>query len=146
MEFQCVPRREVTAEMRVRCSLGPNALAELAVRQINHLFPDGFEVDVRCLVDCANGAMKRLEHCFSHISNKYFFDGDSAVLDHLLRSIRIWLILWQRLHQKVASRSAEFVPLNKALHGCDSISRRVAVAFYCFRSAPYLVEGRIQIS
>lgn len=109
--------------MRVRCSLGPNALAELAVHQINHLFPDGSEVDARCLVDCVNGALRRLEHCFSHISNKYFFDGSSAVFDHLHGDqYAMWLyLLANELHQRGGASDvcSKLFLLNKALHGCD---------------------------
>lgn len=123
MEFLCVPRREVTAEMRVRCSLAPTALAELAVRQINLLFPDGSEVDVPCLMDCINGALRRLEHCFTHISNKYFFDGDSAVFDHLHGDqYAMWLyLLANELHQRggPADVCKKLFLLNKALNGCD---------------------------
>ena len=69
--------------MRVRTSLSAEELARLAARQADALFPDGDPVRPEEVQAGVPGALERLEHCFTRISNKYFFDGRSAVFDHL---------------------------------------------------------------
>jgi len=69
--------------VRVISSLDAAGLAGLAARQLNAFFPDGDTVAPAPLREAVDGALQRLEHCFSHVGNKYFFDGASAVFDHL---------------------------------------------------------------
>jgi serine O-acetyltransferase len=108
---------------RVRTSLPPQALAALVARQLNAMFPDGDEVDKQHLVPSIQIALQRLEHCFSHVGNKYFFDGEQAIFDHLHGDqYAIWLYLLSnqlfRDAGPVATCKKLFL-LNKALHGCD---------------------------
>lgn len=108
---------------RVSASLSPDALADFAARQLNAMFPDGDEVRPADLAPALPGALGRLEHCFSHIANKYFFDGRSAVFDHLHGDqYAMWLyLLANELHKRGGSAAAckKLFLLNKALHGCD---------------------------
>lgn len=109
--------------MRVSCSLSPAALAALAARQITHLFPDGAVVDAELLNECVDCALERLEHCFTRIANKYFFDGKAAVFDHLHGDqYAMWLyLLANELHRRngPADLCKKLFLLNKSLHGCD---------------------------
>lgn len=108
---------------RVRCTLDLNGLAELASAQVNSMFPDRSPVSAAELLPSAARALERLEHCFSHINNKYFFDGQQAVFDHLHGDqYAMWLyFLSNQLHLDgaVPAASKKLFLLNKALHGCD---------------------------
>ena len=108
---------------RVATSLSGNALATLAARQVNGLFPDGAEVSSADLATAVPGALARMEHCFSHVANKYFFNGKTAVFDHLHGDqYAMWLYLLSNELFKRGGPSAackKLFLLNKALHGCD---------------------------
>lgn len=108
---------------RVRCSLAAEALVAMAARQVNAAFPDGEDVTVTDLTPASASALARLEHCFTHIDNKYFFDGNQAVFDHLHGDqYAMWLYLLAnelfKQHGPLAACKKLFL-LNKALHGCD---------------------------
>jgi serine O-acetyltransferase len=108
---------------RVRSTLDLHGLAELASAQVNSMFPDGSPVAAEELLPSAAGALDRLEHCFAHINNKYFFDGQQAVFDHLHGDqYAMWLyFLSNQVHLDGAPppASKKLFLLNKALHGCD---------------------------
>jgi serine O-acetyltransferase len=104
---------------RVDSSLGADALAALGARQLHAFFPDGEAVQPADLAVAVPGALSRLEHCFSHIGNKYFFNGREAVFDHLHGDqYAMWLyLLANELHRRAGP-----VSLCKKLfllHGCD---------------------------
>lgn len=108
---------------RVNSSLSPDALATLAARQLDVFFPDCQSVQPADLAVAVPGALSRLEHCFSHVCNKYFFNGKEAVFDHLHGD---QYAMWLYLLANELYRHAGPVPLckklfllNKALHGCD---------------------------
>ena len=109
--------------MRVRLSLTAEGLAGYARRQLDASFPDGEPVSHDDLMAAVPAALERLEHCFSHVANKYFFDGREAVFDHLHGDqYAMWLyLLANQLHRQGAPRqlSAKLFLLNKQLHGCD---------------------------
>ncbi len=109
--------------MRVRSSLTPPALARYAAAQLNSHFPDADAVTVDELMPALPRALERLEHCFSAVNNKYFFDGEAAVFNHLHGDqYCIWLYyLSNELFRQggAPSTCAKLFLLNKALHGCD---------------------------
>jgi serine O-acetyltransferase len=110
-------------QARVHSSLDLPGLAALASAQVNAMFPDGSPVAAADLRAAAARALLRLEHCFAHINNKYFFDGKQAVFDHLHGDqYAMWLyFLSNQLHLDGAppAASKKLFLLNKALHGCD---------------------------
>lgn len=108
---------------RVRSSLTPDELCALAARQANSLIPDGDDIHPADLLVAARGAILRIEHCFPHIDNRYFFDGSTACFDHLHGDqYAMWLyFLARELHLTggAVSGCKKLFILNKALHGCD---------------------------
>lgn len=108
----------------VRSSLDPAGLAAYAGAQVNAMFPDPHPVSDDELVPAVRGALARLEHCFTHIDNKYFFDGEQAVFNHLHGDqYAMWLyLLSNELHRQggAASTCSKLFLLNKALHGVDA--------------------------
>jgi serine O-acetyltransferase len=107
----------------MRASLDARGLARLAAGQCNGHFPDGDTVSEEALMLVAPAALERLEHSFSHVANKYFFDGQAAVFDHLHGDqYAMWLyLLANELFRRSGPRGAcaKLFLLNKALHGCD---------------------------
>ncbi|WP_144769339.1 serine acetyltransferase [Herbaspirillum sp. SJZ099] len=108
---------------RIRSSLTSKQLAQLAAHQVNNLHPDGEKIEPADLSTAAPQALSRLEHCFSHIGNKYFFDGQQAIFDHLHGDqYAMWLyFLASELHESGGPTSIckKLFLLNKTLHGCD---------------------------
>lgn len=108
---------------RVRSTLDAEGLAGFAARQVNAFFPDGETVLPGDLDAAVRRALERMEHCFSRIANKYFFDGTSAVFDHLHGDqYAMWLyVLGNELFRGggPATVCKKLFLLNKALHGCD---------------------------
>jgi len=107
---------------RIAMSLTPDLLAAYVARQVSHQFPDG-HVSVDDLRPAMPRALERLEHCFSRVDNKYFFDGGQARFSHLHGDqYAMWLYLLSNelFRQKApADLCAKLFLLNKALHGCD---------------------------
>lgn len=111
------------ATPRVRASLRPDGLARLAATQANALFPDGDEIAPAELSGAVARALQRLEHCFVHVANKYFFDGGQAVFNHLHGDqYAMWLYLLSNQLWRDGGPPAwcaKVFLLNKSLHGCD---------------------------
>jgi serine O-acetyltransferase len=110
--------------LKVRSSLDSKGLAAYAAAQVNSLFPDGETVGADALMEGVVGALPRLEHCFVHVDNKYFFDGEGAVFNHLHGDqYAMWLyLLANELHRRGcrASICSKLFLLNKSLHGLDA--------------------------
>lgn len=108
---------------RISSSLPIDQLAHLLVRQTDSAFPDGNPLRVDEVLPSLSRAQSRLEHCFSAINNKYFFDGQQAVFDHLHGDqYAAWLyFVSNQLHRDgaPASWSKKVFLLNKMMHGCD---------------------------
>ena len=110
--------------LRIASSLDGPALAAYAAAQVNAMFPDPDPVQPEALMPAIVGALARLEHCYSHVANKYFFDGTRAVFNHLHGDqYAMWLyLLSNELHRQggPAATCAKLFLLNKALHGLDA--------------------------
>jgi len=108
---------------RFLSSLPLSQLAHLLVHQTDAAFPDGDALNIEELLPSMMTAQARLEHCFSAINNKYFFDGQSVVFDHLHGDqYATWLYLVSnQLYRDrgPTSWSKKIFLLNKMMHGCD---------------------------
>jgi serine O-acetyltransferase len=108
---------------KVRCSLDARDLAAYAAAQANGMFPDPSPLSVDDLMPTIARTLERLEHCFTAIDNKYFFDGRQAVFNHLhADQYAMWLyLLSNELFRQgaPASSCSKLFLLNKALHACD---------------------------
>jgi serine O-acetyltransferase len=104
-------------------SLSAEGLARLAARQCRHLIDDGDAIADDALLPLAHKALARVEHCFSHVANRYFFDGKQVCFDHLHGDqYAMWLYLLSRQAHEDGAPAAwckKLFLLNKALHGCD---------------------------
>lgn len=130
----------------VRMTLDQGSLASYVTRQVNTFFDDGqpvLEDDVRQLLP---QALTRLEHCFVHINNKYFFDGASAVFNHLHGDhYAMFLYLLCNTAHKAAAPigvAAKLFSLNKTLHGIDAFYEIELPAIFLFVHPLGTVLGR----
>ena len=136
--------------VRLHASLGQDALTALAARQVNAMFADGDDVAPADLASATPEALARLEHCFTHVNNKYFFNGTQAVFDHLHGDqYAMWLyMLGHQLFKAGGPVSAckKLFLLNKALHGCDVFYEVELPSIFLFVHPLGTVLGRGQYS
>jgi serine O-acetyltransferase len=109
--------------MNMQASLDVDQLAALAARQCNHFFPDGHDLHGPTLRASAVQALRRMENCFSEVKNRYFFNGDRSVFNHLHGDqYAMWLYFLANQHYRDGGNPAvcsKLFLLNKALHSCD---------------------------
>ena len=109
--------------MSIKASLSNDELAQLVEKQLNHFFPDTNDDFSGVMLSIIEASMPRLEHAFSHINNKYFFDNKKVVFDHLhgdQYAMLLYLLSNQAFRMGESSTiSKKLFLLNKALHGCD---------------------------
>lgn len=92
--------------------------------QINGLFPDGNQVSPELVSSFLPRTLERVEFCFSHIDDRYFFDGKRVLFDHL-HGDQYGMFLYflsNTLYRQGEDRSvcAKIFALNKVLHGVDA--------------------------
>lgn len=130
---------------RVRCTLERNALAAYAARQVNTAYPDGDEVSEALLRDLVGRALPRIETCFTQIDSRYFFDGKTAVFDHLhgdQYAMFLYLLsneAWKAGETKAAQK---LFLLNKALFGLDAFYEVALPDIFVFVHPLATVLGR----
>ena len=106
----------------MRLSLKPADLALYVRKQFEHLFPDGADLgDLPGLVDLALG---RVEHCFSHVRLKGFFDAGQPRFSHCHSdqyAIFLYYLANTAFREKPGHPIADKAyALNKALHALDA--------------------------
>ena len=106
-----------------KLSLRPIKLVDYLISQINNSFPDGGKLKADDIMPSVLESLKRLEHCFSYVNNKYFFDGSCCSFNHLNGDqYAMWLyILSNELYKDNAPKNVceKIFLLNKQLHACD---------------------------
>ena len=109
---------------KVRASLSEPELAAYVAAQLNSMFPDGKRIGEEALHAVLPEVLDRVEHCFTRVNNKYFFDGTQAVFNHLHGDqYAMFLYLASRVAHCAGAGddvSAKLFLLNKALHGIDA--------------------------
>lgn len=103
-------------------SLDAPALAQYVSRQLSNFFPDR-DVPPGEISGVLPHVLQRVEHCFSHVNNKYFFDGSQVHFNHLhsdqYATFLYYLAnsLWKvEGHRELAGK---VYYLNKALHSLE---------------------------
>jgi serine O-acetyltransferase len=103
-------------------SLDTVTLNRFVADQISNLLPDS-EVKTEIWYPFIKKAMKRTEHCFSKVKNKYFFDGNQVRFNHLNTDQYAMFLyylsntIWQE--ERDENLAGRVYYLNKALHGID---------------------------
>jgi serine O-acetyltransferase len=130
----------------VRLTLSHKSLASYVTRQVNYLFDDGQPIQEDDIQYLLPQALNRLEHCFVHINNKYFFDGTSAIFNHLHgdQYAMFLYLLCSTAHRVAAPNSlpAKLFLLNKSLHGIDAFYEVELPSIFLFVHPLGTVLGR----
>lgn len=107
----------------MKTSLSVDQLTGYVARQINYNFPDG-EVQPHQLKTHVSRALDRAEHCFSHVRDKYFFDGTHTTFNHLHSDQYAMFLyylsntVWQESGDTILASKVYL--LNKSLHALDA--------------------------
>lgn len=101
-----------------------HALCMYVAGQLNDFFPDEKPVSSKLLASILPRTLQRVEHCFSHIADRYFFDGERVLFNHL-HGDQYGMFLYylsNTLYREGEDVSvcAKLFALNKALHGVDA--------------------------
>jgi serine O-acetyltransferase len=130
----------------VKSSLPEAELARYVCRQLNHLFDDGRQVAEHAIRDVLPTTLERLEHCFTRIQNKYFFDGEAARFSHLHgdQYAMFLYLLANTAHRMGAGDElpAKLFLLNKTLHGIDAFYEVELPSVFLFVHPLATVLGR----
>jgi serine O-acetyltransferase len=130
----------------VQTTLDQQQLAAYVTRQMNNLFDDGQAVHCDEVLQLLPQVMSRLEHCFTNIDNKYFFNGISAVFNHLHGDqYAMFLYLLCNTAYKVGAPvglSTKLFLLNKSLHGIDAFYEIELPSIFLFVHPLGTVLGR----
>ncbi len=107
-------------------SLKPIEIASYVANQVNHIFNDASILETNVLIKYVDSALIRSELCFSKINNKYFYDGQNAIFNHLNgdQYSMFLYFLSNSIYKENQSSSnlnmaSKIYLLNKALHGID---------------------------
>lgn len=134
----------------VTSSLTEPQLAAYVSGQLNATFPDGRRVSEDAIRQLLPTALARLEHCFTKIQNKYFFDGRSARFSHLHgdQYAMFLYLLANTAHRMAAGEDlpAKIYLLNKALHGIDAFYEVELPSVFLFVHPLATVLGRASYS
>jgi len=132
----------------IALSAQPLALARYVASQVGTMFPDGSSVEPDDLMQAVPGSLERLEHCFSRIQTKYYFDGKQALFNHLNGDqYATWLyMLANQLFREgsAATVCSKIYLLNKALHGIDLYYEVQMPDIFCLVHPLGTVLGRAQ--
>lgn len=108
----------------LRSTLDAREMGGYLAAQLNNTFPDGRPVEEEALAAVVPEAMEKLEFCFSHIDNAYFFDGERPVFNHLHGdhyAMFLYVVSRAAHLARIGDGVAEKIfLLNKALHGIDA--------------------------
>lgn len=130
----------------VRMTLGYRQLARYVTQQLNKLFDDGNQIRDDDILELFPETFRRIEYCFIHINNKYFFDGHSAAFSHLHGDqYSMFLYLLGNIAYKLrapSELSTKLFLLNKALHGIDAFYEVELPAIFLFVHPLGTVLGR----
>ncbi len=104
----------------MKLSIQKTDLISYVNRQLDTFFPDGATVGDSSRV--VGVALDRLEHCFSHIRVKRYFDDDGPLFDHLHTdqyAMFLYFLSNSAFKEEQHLLAKKTYVLNKALHAVD---------------------------
>lgn len=133
-------------DARLRKTLSDEQLARYVARQLNGLFDDGRPVEAGDVAALLPTTLARVEYCFSHVDNRYFFDGKSVFFDHLhgdQYAMFLYLLANTAYKEKAPDGvAAKTFLLNKSLHGVDAYYEVELPSIFLFVHPLATVLGR----
>lgn len=135
---------------KVLMSIDYKQLARYVTAQINNCFDDGQRLHEDEVIALLPEVLLKIEHCFAHIDNKYFFDGSSAVFNHLNSDqYAMFLYLLSNTAYKMQGSLAlatKLYLLNKSLHAIDAFYEVDLPSIFLFVHPVGTVLGRADYS
>jgi serine O-acetyltransferase len=107
----------------MKLSLTRERLTEYVARQVENSFPEG-NVTGAHLSPFVGRALERVEYCFTRVRDKYFFDGEQTLFNHLHSdqyAVFLYYLsntIWRESGD--ASLASKVYLLNKQLHALDA--------------------------
>jgi serine O-acetyltransferase len=107
----------------MKTSISQEALTTYVTRQINYGFPDA-EIEPARLHSYVSDACDRTEYCFSRVRNKFFFDGEQTLFNHLHSdqyAVFLYYLsntIWEQ--SRDSALASKVYLLNKSLHALDA--------------------------
>ncbi|MGD8813801.1 MAG: hypothetical protein PVI78_04920 [Anaerolineales bacterium] len=133
----------------MKLSLQESELSEYVAKQLSCFFPDG-EFSGDQLFPFVQTALERVEHCFSRISNKWYFDGVQTVFNHLHTDQYAMFLyfLGNSIHRANGDYdlAIKTYALNKALHSIDVFFEVELPEVFFFQHPMGTVLGRAEYS
>jgi serine O-acetyltransferase len=133
-------------EKTIKLSLGRDDLLRYVAAQCVNFFPDARTPIDDDLESALDDALMRLEHCFTHIRRKYFFDGETYLFSHLQSDqYSMFLYLLSRSVFRLRGKhplADKIYYLNKALHSIDVYYEVELPDIFLFRHSIGTVLGR----
>jgi len=105
-------------------TLSEDGLSAYIAKQLNFIFPDKDMIHEGKLKPFVTKALKRIEHCFSKINVKYYFDGKNILFNHLHADQYATFLyylsntVWR--DSKDENIASKIYYLNKMLHALDA--------------------------
>lgn len=101
-----------------------DSLCLYVVAQLNNFLPDKELVSSKLIASAIPQTLERVEYCFSHIADRYFFDNKKVLFNHL-HGDQYGMFLYylsNTLYRRGEDISvcAKLFALNKILHGVDA--------------------------
>ncbi len=106
----------------MKLSLDSKQLSDYLARQLELFYPDAIDVRI-ALLKIMPDVIERLDHCFSHIHKKYYFDQGVAVFNHLNAdhyAMFLYIVANTAYRQDFIQVAEKAFLLNKALHAIDA--------------------------
>lgn len=127
-------------------TLDESALSIYTAKQLNAFFPDMNPVKADFLLSNLDETLERVEHCFSFVNNRYFFDGKNVLFNHLNADqyAMFLYILSNVLYRRCCDISVceKIFYLNKILHGIDAFYEVILPDIFLFVHPLGTVLGR----
>lgn len=134
--------------MKIYKSISDQALASYNSQQLNCMFDDGVKITSEDILALLPTTFERLEYCFNHVNNKYFFDGTTVFFNHLHSDqYAMFLYLLSNTAYKMGAGNgiaSKIFLLNKMLHGIDAFYEVELPSIFLFVHPLATVLGRAQ--
>jgi serine O-acetyltransferase len=108
----------------MKMSITKEDLINYVAKQLNTFFPDKNEIKTNELADYIDSILERTESCFTHVNNRYFFDGKEVLFNHLHGDQYAMLLYFaaNTIYRRGGNETicSKLFQLNRCLHGLDA--------------------------
>ena len=134
----------------MKLSYTSQELSNYLIKQLTNVFPDKFDYAKDELISSIDKTFEKIDYCFSRINNKYFFNGNEALFNHLNSdqyAMFLYLLantIWEESNDDIIASKVYY--LNKILHGVDVFYEVKLPRIFLFVHCVGTVLGRANYS